>query len=102
MPSRSSRVAAAFLLYFDRKSRKLRRDRHWTGDPKSAQEEIRGDVIYSTVWAISYNVLTFVIRSQASVVRFGSYWCHLKGMTRERDDQGNIELKFIQDPLHIF
>jgi hypothetical protein len=35
MPSRSSRIAAAFLLYFDRKKRKLRRDRHWTGDPKS-------------------------------------------------------------------
>jgi hypothetical protein len=33
MPSRSSGVAGAFLLYLDRKNRNIRRDRHWTGDP---------------------------------------------------------------------
>jgi hypothetical protein len=49
------------------------------------------------VLAISYYVLTFFIRSRTFVVWFGSYWCHLKV-----DDQGNIELKFKQDPLHIF
>jgi hypothetical protein len=39
MPSRSSGVAAAFLLYLDRKPRKIRQDRHWTGDPSFVRDE---------------------------------------------------------------